>query len=87
MCIAQKTLKSMPSTSSDINQDNDDLDESIYTPRSGAVSPISSPTVAERQSITIPSTDDDAFHFDQQSSMTSLINSSEPSLFIFFNNF
>jgi len=46
MFIAQKTLKSMPSTTTDINQDNDDMDDFLYTPKSGAVSPVSSPSMA-----------------------------------------
>jgi len=82
MCIAQKALKSMPSTISEINQDNDELDDFIYTPKSGATSPVSSPTITERQSL-IPSSTDENFRFDQQSTITPILNSSEQSLFGF----
>jgi len=83
MCIAQKTLKSMPSSSPEINQDNDELDDFIYTPKSGATSPISSPPGTERHSIITASTEEN-FHFDQQSTITSVVNSSEQSLLLFF---
>ncbi|CAF3819449.1 unnamed protein product, partial [Rotaria magnacalcarata] len=49
MCIAQKTLKSMPSTSSDTNEFNDDFDDLIFTPKSGAISPLISPTAVDRR--------------------------------------
>ena len=33
----------MPSTTPEVNQERDELDDLIYTPKSGAVSPILSP--------------------------------------------
>ncbi|UJR25841.1 hypothetical protein I4U23_007191 [Adineta vaga] len=65
MCIAQKTLKSMPSTTSEMNQNNDDFEETIYSPKSGAMSPILSPTLNERQPSLVPMTDE-SFNFEQQ---------------------
>jgi hypothetical protein len=82
MCIAQKTLKSMPSSSPEINQDNDELDDFIYTPKSGATSPILSPPATERHSIMTPPTEEN-FHFDQQSTITPVVSSSEQSLLSF----
>ncbi|CAF1295313.1 unnamed protein product [Adineta steineri] len=76
MCIAQKTLKSMPSTSLDNNQNNDDLDEIIYSPKSGAQSPVLSPLHIERQPSNVPSTDE-SFNFDQQLTTPMTISSSE----------
>jgi hypothetical protein len=40
MCIAQKTLKSMPSIAADLNTEMDDFDEIIYTPKSINLSPV-----------------------------------------------
>jgi hypothetical protein len=68
--IAQKTLKSMPSTTPEVSQDRDDLDDSVYTPRSGAASPIVSPTMADRHLSIIPSTNEN-FNFEQSSTMPS----------------
>jgi len=78
MYIAQKTLKSMPSTTPDMNQDNDELDDSNYTPKSGATSPRLSPSITGRQSLNVSSRDEN-YHFDQQTTITSIVNSSEPS--------
>jgi hypothetical protein len=78
MFIAQKTLKSMPSTTPDMNQDNDDIDDFTFSSKSGAISPASSPSISDRQSSMIPSTDD-SYHFDQPTTMTPIVNSSERS--------
>ncbi|CAF4770769.1 unnamed protein product, partial [Rotaria sp. Silwood2] len=92
MCIAQKTLKSMPSTTPDLEQRNDEFDDVVFTPRSGLISPIFSPSVIDRQtsvvvdqqSSMIPITDND-FNFDQQSTIISTVNSSEEGQRNFFN--
>lgn len=66
MCIAQKNLKSMPSTTPDMNQDNDDLDDMIFTPKSGAMSPIASPTLHDRASMST----NEAFHHSEHPTTT-----------------
>lgn len=84
MCIAQKTLKSMPSTTPDMNQDNDDLDDLSFTPKSGAISPASSPSMHDRPTLNSATTDE-TYHFDP----SPIINSSEQSsslLVFFFDN-
>jgi hypothetical protein len=83
MCIAQKTLKNMPSTTPDMNQD-DDLDDSNFTPKSGAASPVLSPLIHDRSTL-INTTMDETYHFDQPSPITPIINSSEPSSSLFFD--
>lgn len=44
----------MPSISSEINQDSDDLDEPLYMQKSPGASPINSPNSHERPSISFP---------------------------------
>lgn len=80
MCIAQKTLKSMPSTSIDMNQDNEDLDDIIYTPKSGPASPIPTPLIHDRP-VLITASSEENHHPppDSPTSTTALLNSSEPS--------
>lgn len=88
MCIAQKTLKSMPSTSMDINQDNDDLDDVIFTPKSGPTSPVPTPLIHDRP--ILMSTGSEESHYtpspsvspDQITSITPLMSSSEPSSYL-----
>jgi hypothetical protein len=58
MCIAQKTLKSMSSITNDLNEENDDLDELIYTPNSGAVTPDFNLLMSGRQPSLIPPADE-----------------------------
>jgi glucose dehydrogenase len=82
MCTAQKTLKSMPSTP-DINPNDDDLDETIYSTKPGTLSPISSPTIADRHS-SIVQTMDENFNFDQQSTVTQTVSSLEQHSQFFF---
>ena len=81
MCIAQKTLKSMPSTSIDMNQENEDLDDIIFTPKSGPASPIPTPMIHDRP-VLITASSEDNFHPlpDSPTSTTPLLSSSEPSL-------
>jgi hypothetical protein len=69
MCIAQKTLKSMPSTTHETSQESDDLDDFAFTPKSGPISPISTPTYTDRPPSLISSTDE-SFTFEQQSQIT-----------------
>ena len=57
MCIAQKTLKSMSSITNDNNEQNDDLDELIFTPKSGAASPNFSLLMSGRQPSLTPPVD------------------------------
>ncbi|CAF0857142.1 unnamed protein product [Adineta ricciae] len=73
MCIAQKTLKSMPSTTPELSQNADDLEETIYSPKSGAMSPVLSPTLAERQPSLIPMPDE-SFNFEQQPLVVQTLN-------------
>ncbi|CAF0725008.1 unnamed protein product [Rotaria sp. Silwood1] len=76
MCIAQKTLKSMPSTTPDIEQPYDEFDDITFTPRLGGASPILSPSTVDRLASILPVTDN-KFSFDQQSSIVLTANSSE----------
>jgi hypothetical protein len=75
MCTAQKTLKSMPSTP-DINPNDDDLDDVIYSSKPGTVSPVSSPSITDRHSSMVPTMDEN-FNFDQQSTVTQNVSSLE----------
>ncbi|CAF3328350.1 unnamed protein product [Rotaria sp. Silwood1] len=76
MCIAQKTLKSMPSTTPDIEQPYDEFDDITFTPRLGGASPILSPSTVDRLASIIPVTANN-FTFDQQSNIVLTANSSE----------
>jgi hypothetical protein len=58
----------MPSTTPEVNLERDDLEDLIYTPRSGAVSPILSPSVSDRHSSIIPPTNEN-FNYEQQSTI------------------
>lgn len=78
MCIAQKTLKSMPSTTPEMNQNNDEMDDLIYSPKSGAASPILSPSGMDRHLSIAPPTEEN-FSFDQHSTVTQTIAPSDSS--------
>ena len=67
---------------SDINQD-DDLDDSNYTPKSGAASPILSPSMHDRPPLN-NSAPDENYHFEPAPAIAPIINSSEPSSSLFF---
>jgi hypothetical protein len=71
MCIAQKALKSMPSTTSDITQDNDDLDDMVFTPKYHGLSSMSTSNMNDHGSLSTH----EPLGVDQQStSMASLIS-------------
>ncbi len=58
MYIAQKILKSMSSMTNEINEENEDLNELIFTPKSGLVSPILNRSMSARQPSLSPPTDE-----------------------------
>jgi hypothetical protein len=58
MYIAQKILKSMSSINNDLNEENDDVDDLIFTPKSARTSSILSPVMSDRQPSLIPPIDD-----------------------------
>jgi hypothetical protein len=74
MCIAQKTLKSMPSMTTDSNQEDDDMDDSAFTPKSGAASVASSPPILDRS---LPSSHE-PFVFDNDTASTTSLIPSDP---------
>lgn len=80
----------MPSTSMDINQDNEDLDDVIYTPKSGPASPVPTPIIHDRP-ILMSAGSEEIYHpssmsspSDQPSSITPLLSSSDPSSYLNF---
>ncbi|CAF1108028.1 unnamed protein product [Rotaria sordida] len=75
MCIAQKTLKSMPSTTPDMDQHHDEFDDLIFTSKSSTASPIISPPVIDRQQSIMSFAEN--FNYDQQSAIISTVNSLE----------
>ena len=58
MYIAQKILKSMASITNEIHEENNELDDLIFTPKSGNISQILSPPISARQPSLTPPTDD-----------------------------
>jgi hypothetical protein len=58
MYIAQKALKSMSSITIDNHEENADLDDFIFTPKSGNISTVLSPTMSGRQPSLVPPADE-----------------------------
>jgi hypothetical protein len=58
MYIAQKALKSMSSITIDNHEENYDLDDFIFTPKSGNISTVLSPTMSGRQPSLVPPADE-----------------------------
>ena len=79
MYIAQKTLKSMPSTTADITEDEeDDLDDEIIISKLDTTLSTFSPLIDNRQTL-LDTYADNILSFDQKSTMTSTIDLSEQS--------
>ena len=68
MCMAQKTLKNMPSTTTEVNQELDYMDEFIYPSKPVVVTPAITPIVHDRQQTPIPVIPENA-HFEQSISV------------------